>query len=120
MNREEIQKYSYTDTGNSLCLNIDYVKYEDHKQIIDSQEQTIGKLRKVISVEQTLKKFDAQTIATLEKQCSILKEEIDSMKCCGNCGIRNATRSFNPECVACIRGVHLVSNAEKKDNWIKR
>lgn len=59
--------------------------------------------------------FKLSEISVLESENKQLREDCEKLKCCGNC--RTPFHAMNPTCVACIRGVQLVTRAEKKDNW---
>ncbi len=95
--------------GMSGRAELDWIN--DIKLFIDSREQTIKKLREEVELQAraNLKMFD--------KNLDNAKL-IESLKCCGNC--KTPHHAMSPKCVACTRGIQIVTSAEKKDNWIKR
>ncbi len=121
MNREQLGKsIGLEEAEYHKCgLKLDYIEVQELSNFIDSKEQTIKELREEIEQYEDSMNESNRFSQLLMSEKRLLEKEIESLKCCGNCGKRNKTL-FDAECVACTRGIQLVTNAEKQDNWIKR
>ncbi len=137
MNREEIEEVykslniglselsSYHPDSASTQIVISaifklIVKSKDH---IDAQEQTIKELRGLLNLSEDLdvyveenkrlridNQYQKDTMKVYYDKLQTLREEIESLKCCGNC---------KPLDIFDCEGCKYCDNGDS-DNWIKR
>ncbi len=94
--------------GMSGRAELDWVN--DIKLFIDSQEQTIKELREA-------NQYQKDTMKVYYDKLQTLREEIESLKCCGNCKVDYHVMQL--KCKNCDRSNFDVKK-EDIDLWIKR